>query len=219
MELGIVWPPTWLELARAGSNWLEFVQAQIFAQLEPSLQLRWSWVSFGHPLGLSWLELDRIGLNLFKLKFSPNSSQVFHHLATSANSRQSVLLLLGDCLVVVRQSNGFLQAGSTWRYCLCPPADAKFDLVTWLELAWEYRLVREIVSSLIAWHRCCANRGDSSGAGSCPATFTLQPSHYPRLRQKQMNFLLHYGACTRGEILSRLSPSYFAMVANADQRK
>ena len=36
MELGIVWPPTWLELARVGLSWLEFDQAQIFAQLEPS---------------------------------------------------------------------------------------------------------------------------------------------------------------------------------------
>ena len=35
MELGIVWPPTWLELARVGSSWHEFDQAQIFAQLEP----------------------------------------------------------------------------------------------------------------------------------------------------------------------------------------
>ena len=43
MELGIAWPPTWLELAR-------------------------------------------VGLNLIKLKSSPNSSQVFHRLATSANS-------------------------------------------------------------------------------------------------------------------------------------
>ena len=29
MELGIVWPPTWLELAVVGSSWLEFDQAQI----------------------------------------------------------------------------------------------------------------------------------------------------------------------------------------------
>ena len=35
-ELGIVWSPTWLELARVGSGWLEFDQAQIFARLEPS---------------------------------------------------------------------------------------------------------------------------------------------------------------------------------------
>ena len=34
-QLGIVWPPTWLELARVGSSWLEFDQTQIFAQLEP----------------------------------------------------------------------------------------------------------------------------------------------------------------------------------------
>ena len=36
MELGIVWPPTWLALARVGTSWLEFDQAQVFAQLEPS---------------------------------------------------------------------------------------------------------------------------------------------------------------------------------------
>ena len=40
--VGIVWPPTWLELARVGSSWLEFDQAQIFAQLEPSFP------PFGH---------------------------------------------------------------------------------------------------------------------------------------------------------------------------
>ena len=47
-------------------------------------------------------------LNLIKLKFSPNSTQVFYRLATSANSSQLVLLLLGDCVVVGRQLNGFL---------------------------------------------------------------------------------------------------------------
>ena len=87
------------------------------SQLEPSSQLRWSWVSFGHPLGLSWLELDRVGLNLIKVKFSPNSSQVFHRLATSANSHQVVLLLLCAYAVVFRQLNGFLN-GLTWRYRL-----------------------------------------------------------------------------------------------------
>ena len=29
------------------------------SQLEPSSQLRWSWVSFGQPLYLSWLEFDQ----------------------------------------------------------------------------------------------------------------------------------------------------------------
>ena len=42
MELGIVWPPTWLELARVGSSWLEFDQAQNFAQVKPSFP------PFGH---------------------------------------------------------------------------------------------------------------------------------------------------------------------------
>ena len=54
MELGIVWPPTWLELAR-------------------------------------------VGLNLIKVKFPPNSSQVFSTVCAlqsiQANSRQVVLLL------------------------------------------------------------------------------------------------------------------------------
>ena len=43
-----------------------------------------------------------------KLKFSLNSSKVFHRLATSANSSQVILLFLGDCPVVVRELNGFL---------------------------------------------------------------------------------------------------------------
>ena len=42
MDLGIVWPPTWLELARGGSSWLEFDQTRIFAQPEPSFP------PFGH---------------------------------------------------------------------------------------------------------------------------------------------------------------------------
>ena len=33
--------------------------AKRHSQLEPSSQLRWSWVLFGHPLGLSWLEFDQ----------------------------------------------------------------------------------------------------------------------------------------------------------------
>ena len=47
MELGIIWPPTWLELARVGSSWLEFDQAQMFAQLEQSFP------PFGHLSQLS----------------------------------------------------------------------------------------------------------------------------------------------------------------------
>ena len=53
MELGIVWPPTWLELARVGSSWLEFDQAQLFAQLEPGFP------PFGH--------LSQLKLTLAKL--------------------------------------------------------------------------------------------------------------------------------------------------------
>ena len=62
MELGIVWPPT-------------------------------------------WLELDRVGLNWIKLKFSPNSSDVFHRLAASANSSQ----LSPSCFVIVLWPRGRIQ--------------------------------------------------------------------------------------------------------------
>ena len=35
MELGIIWSPTWLEVARVKSSWLDFYQAQIFAYSGP----------------------------------------------------------------------------------------------------------------------------------------------------------------------------------------
>ena len=83
--MGIIWPPTWLE----------FDQAQIFAQLEPSFP----------PLG-----------HLRQLKPS--------------------CFVIDICLyaVVFRQLNGFLQAGSTWRYRLATRR-CKFDFEIWLELA------------------------------------------------------------------------------------
>ena len=115
------------------------------SQLEPSSQLRWSWRSFGHPLGLSWLELDRVGLNLIKLKFSPNSSRVFHRLATSANSRQVVLLLLCDYAAVFRQLHGFLRSDSTWRSRLATrPCKFWFCNLARVGLSWEYRLARAL---------------------------------------------------------------------------
>ena len=87
------------------------------SQLEPSSQLRWSWLSFVRPLGLSWLELDRAGWNLTKLKFAKFST-VWPPQPTQANSRQVVLFLLCGYVVVFRQFNGFLQAGATWWYRL-----------------------------------------------------------------------------------------------------
>ena len=39
------------------------------SHLEPGFQLGWTCASFGHPPGSSWPELDRVGLNLIKLKF------------------------------------------------------------------------------------------------------------------------------------------------------
>ena len=79
-------------------------------------------------LGLSWLKLDRVGLNL---------SQVFDRLATSANSRQFILLLL--CDYTRSYSENWMVScklarlgGIAWT-----PADASFDFAlgsSWLEL-------------------------------------------------------------------------------------
>ena len=49
-----------------------------------------------------------VGLNLIKLKFSPNSSHIFLRLATSANFLQVVLLLLCEYAFIFRQLSGFL---------------------------------------------------------------------------------------------------------------
>ena len=68
-------------------------------QLEPSSELRCSWDGIvWPPRGSSRLGLDRVGLNLIKLKFLPNSSQVFHRVwpprPTQANARKVVLLFI-----------------------------------------------------------------------------------------------------------------------------
>ena len=84
------------------------------SQLKPTRAKFTTWMELGIVWPPTRLELDQVGLNLIKLRFSPNSSQFFHRLATSANSRHVLLLLLCDYAVVFRQLNGFLQAGSTW---------------------------------------------------------------------------------------------------------
>ena len=112
----------------------------------------------------TWSELDRVGLNLIKLKFSPNSSQVFHRLATSVNSIQ----LSPSCFVIVMWLRGFSKK-IEWFSCelarlgstVWPPADASFDFVTWLELAWVGSTVwpglkrkeRDCVQSTVIWNK------------------------------------------------------------------
>ena len=63
------------------------------SKLEPSSQLRWSWVSFGYPLGLSWLELAWIrstvwpGLKVFRsLLLSQLISNKLESLAPKADN-------------------------------------------------------------------------------------------------------------------------------------
>ena len=83
-------------------------------------------------VGRGWIELAWIRSSS-NLRPTP-ASRVFHCLATSANSNQVVLLLLGDCAVVVRQLKGFLESWLRLASTVWPPADASFDYVTWLEL-------------------------------------------------------------------------------------
>ena len=94
--------------------------------LKPTRVKLSTWSKLGIVWSPTWLELDRAFLHLIKLKFSPNSSQGVHHLATS---KQVALLLLGDGAVVVSKLNGFL---ASWLDLTVPPA--RFDFVTWLEL-------------------------------------------------------------------------------------
>ena len=55
-------------------------------QLEPPRSAFSTWMGLGIVWPPNWIELDRVRLNLIKLKFSPNSSHVFHVWPSSANS-------------------------------------------------------------------------------------------------------------------------------------
>ena len=88
------------------------------SQLKPSSPLRWRWASFGHPLGLSWTELAWIWSSSNFRPTRAKYSTVWPHQPTQANSRQVVLLLLCTTRSYSDNLNGFLQAGSTWRYRL-----------------------------------------------------------------------------------------------------
>ena len=93
--------------------------------------------------GSSWIELTWIwsGSN-----FRPTRSRfstVCPPWQPRANSHQVVSLLLGDYAVVVRQLNGFLWAGSTWRYRLATRRSKFwFCNLARVGLSWEYRLAR-----------------------------------------------------------------------------
>ena len=62
------------------------------SQLEPSFQLGWIWVSFGHPLGSSWLEFDQ--------------AQIFAQLDQSFPSFSDLGQLSPSCFVIVRRLRG-----------------------------------------------------------------------------------------------------------------
>ena len=115
-----------------------------------------------------------VGLNLIKLKFSPNSSQLFHRLATSANSSQ----LSPSCFVIVMWLRGrmqtiwmvYLRAGLTWRYRLANRrCKFWFCNLARVGLSCECRLARALkpkASTFMAWKRGDGNWPLPKRAGS-----------------------------------------------------
>ena len=61
------------------------------SQVKPTRSKITTWLELSFVWPPTWLQLDRVGFNLIKIKFSLNSRHVFHPLATAANSRQLVL--------------------------------------------------------------------------------------------------------------------------------
>ena len=95
-------------------NYQSKALAKRYSQLKP---IQPSWVSFGHPLGLGWI-------------WSSSSFPLFGHL-----SQDGLLLLqVGDCVVIVRQLNGFLASRLDLPVTSGHMLRCKFWLSTWLEL-------------------------------------------------------------------------------------
>ena len=115
------------------------------SQLEPSSQLRWSWVSIRFATSLvsrersatqailpaTWLELDRVGLNLIKLKFSPNSSQV----STVWPPQSTLAKLVCYCYAVTTRSYSDNTELFLARWLDLAASFGQPSFVTWLELA------------------------------------------------------------------------------------
>ena len=109
------------------------------SQLEPSFQLGWNWVSFGHPVGSlelagvgsSWLKFDQAQIIAqLKPSFPP-----FGDLSQLSPSRFDIVRFWFCCCLFVGLGffffcKVFLWAGST----VLPPTGASLDFVTWLEL-------------------------------------------------------------------------------------
>ena len=103
------------------------------SQLEPNSQLLRIWVSFGHPLGSSWMGLAWIwsssNLHPTPAKFST---------VRLSQPTQPTLARLFYCYVTTRSysDNWMVSCKLAWLGGIVwPPADASFDFVTWFGLA------------------------------------------------------------------------------------
>ena len=109
-------------------------------QRENPCPMEFDGVRYRLAIHLAW-----VGLNWWSSKFTPNSSRVFHRLATSANSnsRQVVLLLYMTTRSYSDNWMVYLRAGSIWRYRLATRR-CKFCFcnLARVGLSWEYRLAR-----------------------------------------------------------------------------
>ena len=103
-----------------------------------SSQLRWSRVSFGHPLGLSWLEFDQAQTFAQLEPGFPPCGHLSQQKSTLAN-------LFCYCYVTTRPYSGNCMVSCDLTRLggiVSPPGHASFDFVTCLEFAWVGSTVR-----------------------------------------------------------------------------
>ena len=100
------------------------------SQLKPTSQLRWSWVSFGHPLGSSWLEFDQ---NQIFAQLKP-SVPLFGHL------KPTLAKLFSYCYVTVRSFQTIEHFLARWLAVVVPFVHQPMQVLilklgsSWLEL-------------------------------------------------------------------------------------
>ena len=120
-------------LFKLGSEWVNLAckaLAKRSSHLEPCSQLRCSWVSFGHPLGSSWIKLAWIWPN-------SNFRPTWAKFSTVWPPQPTLTKLFCYCYVTTQSysDNWMVSCKQAWvGGTVWPPADASF--VTWLELAW-----------------------------------------------------------------------------------
>ena len=154
----------------------------ISSQLEPSSQLRRSWVSFGHPLGSSWLKFDQA--QIFA-KLEPS----FPPFGQLSQLRPTLTKLFCYRYVTTRSywdnwmvSWKLARIGST----VWPPANASFDFVT-CNVRGSRKLLTALYSSIISsWEmrlNVLPNFEPQVGRGCCRSGLEIPSSLWLALKR------------------------------------